>query len=54
LHPATPFVLGGTYALNNLRPVGSVELMAFWGDFATQIRELPNRAQVKMAIQKAP
>ena len=54
VHPATPCVLGGTYALNDPRPVDSVELMSFWGDFATQIRELRNGAQVRTAIQKAP
>jgi hypothetical protein len=54
MHPATPFVAGGAYEIDNLRPVASVELMRFWGDFARQIRDLPDGAKIELVVGKKP
>jgi hypothetical protein len=48
LHPATPFVCGGSYEVDNLRPMDAAEMMAKWGSFARQIHRLPEGAQIKI------
>ena len=48
LHPATPFVCGGSYEVDNLRPVDAAEMMAMWGSFARQIHGLPDGATIRM------
>ena len=50
LHPATPFVCGGSYEVDNLRPIDAAEMMAKWGSFARQIHGLPDGAQIKIAV----
>lgn len=50
LHPAQPFVCGGSYDVENLMPIDAAEMMAKWGSFARQIRELPDGAQIKIVI----
>jgi len=50
LVPVTPFVLGGEYAVRNLRAVPSEEAMRFYGDLAMQLRDLPDGARVKLRV----
>ncbi len=50
LHPATPFCCGGSYGLDNLRPIDAGEMMAGWGSFATQIRNIPEGGQFQLKI----
>jgi hypothetical protein len=50
LHPAVPFVCGGSYEIDNLKPVDAAEMMAKWGSFATQIHGLPDGQQIKIVI----
>jgi len=50
LHPATPFVCGGSYDVDNLRPVDAADMMAKWGSFARQIRGLPDGAKIKFVF----
>jgi hypothetical protein len=50
LHPATPFMCGGSYDLDNLRPVDAAQLMAYWGHFATQVHDLPEGATIKLTV----
>jgi hypothetical protein len=48
LHPAIPFVAGGSYDNTNLRAIDAAELMASWGSFARQIRDVPDGAKIKL------
>lgn len=50
LHPARPFVCGGSYEIDNLRPIDAAEMMAKWGTFARQIHDLPDGAQIKFVF----
>jgi hypothetical protein len=50
LHPATPFVFGGSYDVDNLRPIEAAEMMAKWGSFARQIHEVPNGAKIEITF----
>jgi hypothetical protein len=50
LHPAQPFVCGGSYDADNLKSIDAAEMMAQWGSFAIQIRDLPDGALVKIVI----
>lgn len=54
LNPATPFIAGGAYAIDNLHPVPSVELMRFWGDFARQTQNLPDGARIRIVVGRQP
>lgn len=54
LHPATPFICGGSYEVENLRPVDASEMMAKWGSFARQLHELPDGAQIKIVVGDHP
>ena len=44
-----PFVLGGDFDLANLRTADLIDILAFRAPLATQIRELPEGAQIRMA-----
>jgi hypothetical protein len=50
LHPAVPFVCGGSYEVTNLRPIDAAEMMAKWGSFARQIHGLPDGAGIKIML----
>src|SRR6185369_6179687 len=54
LHPARPFVCGGAYDNENLRPIDAAEMMAKWGAFATQIRDLPEGARINFVFDDKP
>lgn len=54
LMPRTPFFLGGSYSLDNLRAGDSVEGMRFKADMAVQTRDLPDGSQVRMIVGKKP
>ncbi|MEF3062309.1 SMI1/KNR4 family protein [Ralstonia solanacearum] len=47
LVPKVPFVLGGRFAVDNLYPLDSVGAMRLRASLATQIRDLPDGAQIK-------
>jgi hypothetical protein len=51
LHPAVPFVCGGSYDESNLRAGDAAELMTYWGSFARQIRDLPDGAEIKFVFR---
>lgn len=43
-------VLGGAYAIDNVRRIDHVEQVRFSGDLALEIKDLPDGAQVKLRI----
>jgi hypothetical protein len=45
-----PFVLGGEFVLDNLYLAVAVEGMRFRADIASQIKELPDGAQIRLNI----
>lgn len=50
LLPKVPFVLGGEFVLDNLYLADAVEGMRFRADIASQIKDLPDGAQIKFNI----
>lgn len=46
----TPGVLGGEYAISNIKTVPLIELIRFSGDLANQIKDLPDGAQIKLKV----
>jgi len=50
LVPVTPFVLGGEYDISNLRAIDAPESMRFRGELASQIRDLPEGAQIQLKV----
>jgi hypothetical protein len=50
LIPKTPFVLGGEFRTENLYSLGAVKGMTLRANLATQIRDLPDGAQVRWNI----
>jgi len=50
LAPRQPFVLGGDFTVENLYAEDAVELMRFRGMLATQIRDLPEGAHVRLKV----
>lgn len=51
LLPKVPFVLGGEFVLDNLYLADAVEGMRFRADIASQIKDLPDGAQIKFNIE---
>jgi hypothetical protein len=47
-----PGVLGGKYAEDNIRQISLVELLAYSGDMAHQIDDVPDGAQVKIVLKE--
>jgi len=47
-----PGVLGGKYAEDNIRKISLVELLAYSGDMAHQIDNVPDGAQVKIVLKE--
>jgi hypothetical protein len=47
LMPRTPFVCGGAFDIENLVAVEAAEAMGFRGEFATQIRDLPDGTKIR-------
>jgi hypothetical protein len=43
-------VLGGEYAIDNVRQLDHIEQLRFSGDLAREIKDLPDGAQVKLKI----
>ena len=43
-------VLGGEYAIDNVRQLDHIEQLRFCGDLAREIKDLPDGAQVKLKI----
>ncbi|CAN1596819.1 SMI1/KNR4 family protein [Pseudomonas sp. B21-028] len=52
LLPKVPFVLGGEFVLDNLYMADAVEGMRFRADIASQIKELPDGAQIRLNIDR--
>jgi hypothetical protein len=50
LLPKKPFVLGGEYVLENLYALDAVKGMRLRGSLATQIRDLPDGAQIRFEV----
>lgn len=51
LIPKTPFVLGGSFSLENLRLLDAVEGMLWRGHIAKQIKDLPDGATIKLNFE---
>ncbi|MFA1028501.1 hypothetical protein ALP10_01178 [Pseudomonas syringae pv. helianthi] len=51
LLPKVPFVLGGEFVLDNLYLADAVEGMRFRADVASQIKDLPDGAQIRLNIE---
>jgi hypothetical protein len=43
-----PIVLGGQYKLENARAIDAIECVGFLGDLNRQLKDLPDRAQVRL------
>ncbi|HTU35073.1 MAG TPA: SMI1/KNR4 family protein [Candidatus Acidoferrum sp.] len=54
LMPKMPFLLGGEYNLENLWAGNPLEGMRFKGELATQTRDLPHGAPVRLIISPKP
>ena len=52
LQPKIPFVLGGKYQLDNLYAGDAVERMLFNGDLASQLKDLPDGAQIRLRVKE--
>lgn len=50
LLPTTPFVFGGKYEISNLHVLDAVKGMRYRASIATQIRDLPDGATLKITI----
>lgn len=50
LVPKLPFVVGGEFSLDNLYLLDAVKAMQLRGSLATQLRDLPNGAELKLEI----
>jgi len=46
----TPGVLGGEYAISNIKTAPLIELVRFSGDLANQIKDLPDGAQIQLKV----
>ena len=46
----TPGVLGGEYAISNIKTAPLVELVRISGDLASQIKDLPDGAQIQLKV----
>ncbi|ABZ75138.1 hypothetical protein Shal_0563 [Shewanella halifaxensis HAW-EB4] len=46
----TPSVLGGEYAISNIKTAPLIELVRFSGDLANQIKDLPDGAQIQLKV----
>ena len=51
LGPKIPFVAGGEYSIQNLFLIAGDNLMRTLGDFATQIKDLPDGSSVRLKVQ---
>lgn len=49
-----PAVIGGTYSKENLGKINFKELIAFSGDLAFQIKDLPDGQKIKLKIITTP
>lgn len=45
-----PGILGGEYAISNIKTAPLVELIRFSGDLATQIKDLPDGARIQLKV----
>jgi hypothetical protein len=50
LVPTTPFVLGGDYAVANVRAIEAVKGMKYRASIATQIRDLPDGSPITLRV----
>jgi hypothetical protein len=48
LMPAIPFICGGEFSLKNLKPIDVVEVMQARASIWTQIKDLPDGAQIRI------
>jgi len=46
----TPGILGGAYAISNIKTAPLFELVRFSGDIANQIKDLPDGAQIQLKV----
>ena len=48
LFPVKPFTIGGEYDTHNMRAMDGAALLRFFGNFATQLRDKPEGASVRL------
>ena len=48
---ATPGVLGGEYAVSNIRTAPLVEIVSAAGNLARQIKDLPDGTKIKLTVK---
>jgi len=46
----TPGILGGEYAVSNIKTAPLIDLIRFSGDLANQIKDLPDGAQIQLKV----
>ena len=51
LTPKIPFVVGGSYELDNLYAADAVEIMAFRAGFAAQVESLSDGAEIRLVVE---
>ncbi len=51
MNPKRLFILGGSFALENLFAIDAAEGMRFRGEIARQIRDLPNGTKIKIVLE---
>lgn len=54
LAPSVPFVLGGGYDLSNLYPLAAVSDLRWRAQLATQLRDMPDGAEVRLHVKWEP
>lgn len=50
LAPTTPFVLGGSYEIDNLYALGALECVRYQASVHRQVRDLPDGTQVRLRV----
>ena len=51
LLPTLPFVVGGDYAISNMKAIDGDRVLRSFGGFASQIHNKPNGARVRLTLQ---
>ncbi len=52
LYPVTPFTMGGKYEVSNMRAMKGTALLRFFGDFANQVRDVPDGTRVRLSVRR--
>lgn len=50
LFPVKPFIIGGDYSIDNLKPLNDIEGLRFFGHFCTETHRLPDGSFVSLSV----